>query len=146
MVYLTSICYNGIKKMKKKIKPSSAKAKGRKLQQWVAKQISKITGLPHGKDEVIESREMGQTGVDIKLYGTAKEKFPFSVECKWQETWKLPSFIKDAKDNQIEGTDWLLFMTKNRYDVVVVMDANAFLDLYEQYLTLVFGVNHKLNK
>ena len=124
--------------MKKRIKISSAKAKGRKLQQWVAKKISEITGLPCGKDELIESREMGQTGVDIKLYGDAKEMFPFSVEAKYQETWSLPAWIKDAKDNQAKGTDWLLFIKKNFHEEIVIMDAVAFFDLYEQYIQFVF--------
>jgi hypothetical protein len=131
---------------KKRIKISSSKAKGRKLQQWTAKQISKITGLPCGKDEVIESREMGQTGTDIKLYGLAKEKFPFSVECKCQETWSVPAWIKQAKENKIKGTDWLLVFKKNFHEEIVVMDASVFFDLYEQHLTMLFGKNHKLNK
>lgn len=132
--------------MSKKIKISSCKAKGRRLQQWVAKKISEITGLPCGKDELIESREMGQIGTDIKLYGEAKEKFPFSVECKYQETWSLLKWIKDAKDNKIKGTDYLLFIKKNRHEEIVVMDAKSFFDLYEQYLMMLFGKNHKDKK
>ena len=125
--------------MKKRIKTSSAKAKGRRLQQWIAKRISDITGLPYGKDEVIESREMGQSGVDVKLYGDAKEMFPFSVEAKAQETWSIPAWIKQAKDNQLKDTDWLLFATKNHFDKVVIMDADVFFDIYEQYIEFVFG-------
>jgi len=127
------------------MKTSSAKAKGRRLQQWVAKQISKITGLPCGKDEVIESREMGQAGTDVKLYGLAKEKFPFSVECRNRETWSIPAFVEDAKKYKEKGTDWLLFVTKNRYGNLVVMDAEVFFDIYEQHLNMLFGKDHKLN-
>lgn len=63
------------------ISVKSRKAKARRLQQWVAQKISDITGIECGKDEDIESREMGQSGVDIKLRGDAKYMFPFSVEC-----------------------------------------------------------------
>ena len=131
-------------KNKKTIKISSAKAKGRKLQQWVAKKISEVTGIPCGKDCLIESREMGQCGVDVKLYGNAKEKFPFSVESKWQETWGLPAFVKQAKENKIKGTDWLLFLKKNRHEEIVVMDAKAFFDIWGQYLNMLYGHDHKV--
>jgi len=125
--------------MKKRIKVSSAKAKGRRLQQWVAKQISNITGIICGKDELIESREMGQAGTDIKLYGKAREMFPFSVECKYQETWAIPTWIKNAKVNQIKGTDWILFVKKNRHEAIAIMDAEIFFSLYEQILANIYS-------
>ena len=131
---------------KKRIKISSGKNKGRKLQQWAAKQISKITGLAYGRGELIESNPMGQPGTDIKLYAIAKEKFPFSVECKWQETWSIPAWIEQAKENQVKGTDWLLIIKKNHYKETVVMDAKIFFDIYDQYLMMLYGKNHKLNK
>jgi hypothetical protein len=121
-----------------KITPQSAKAKGRRLQKWVAKKISEVTKIPHGKDELIESREMGQAGSDIKLYGKAKEMFLYSVECKFQETWSVPKWIKDAKKNQAKGSDWLLFMKRNHHEEVVVMDAAAFFDLYEQLIQTIW--------
>ena len=116
------------------MKTSSAKAKGRKLQQWVAGKISKITNRPYGKDKEIRSREMGQSGVDVPLFGKAQEMFPFSVECKNQQTWSIPAWIKDAKYNQEDGTDWLLVVKKNRHEEIVVMDARAFFDFYEQLI------------
>ena len=81
---------------------------------------------------------MGQAGVDIKLYGKAKEMFPFSVECRNQETWSIPKWIKDAKKNQAKGTDWLLVIKRNRHEEVVVMDAKAFFDLYEQLIQTIW--------
>jgi hypothetical protein len=127
--------------VKKRIQVSSVKGKARRLQNWVAEQVSKITGIPWGKDKLIQGREMGQSGTDLKLYGEAKEKFPFSVECKYQETWSVPSWIKQAKENRIESTDWLLFVKRNRHEEIVIMDAKAFFDLYEQYIQFVFGTN-----
>jgi hypothetical protein len=116
------------------IKPSSAKAKGRSLQQWTCQKISDLTGLPWGKDELIASREMGQSGVDVRLIGEAKEKFPYSVECKYQESWALSAWIEQAKANQMDGTDWLLVLRKNRMKPVVVMDAEAFFRLLQSQL------------
>ena len=111
------------------ISVSSRKGKGRQLQQWVAKKISYLIELPWGKDEQIASREMGQSGVDIRLVGEAKELFPWSVECKRQESWGVHSWILHAQTNQMSGTDWLLIAKRNRQDAVVILDADAFFDI-----------------
>lgn len=114
---------------KRRIKISSAKAKGRKLQQWACEQISLLLGIPWGKDELIAPREAGQTGTDVRLIGEAKARFPFSIECKAHESWSLHAWISQAKANQAEGTYWLLIAKRNREDPVVVMDAKGFFDL-----------------
>jgi len=119
----------GMKRNKKRITPSSAKAKGRFLQQWACRKISGLLDIPWGKDELIASREAAQSGTDVRLIGEAQERFPFSVECKWQETWNLPAWIRQAKDNQKEGTNWLIICKKSRQDPVVVMDADLFFDI-----------------
>ena len=129
---------------KRKISVSSAKAKGRLLQNFVAQKVSEVTGIKWGKDELIQGREMGQSGVDVKLYGVAKEKFPYSVECKNQQAWSVPSWIKQAKANQQPGQDWLLIMTRNHFPTVVCMEVDAFFDLYDQYLALLWGKDHKI--
>ena len=115
---------------------SSRKAKGRHLQKYVAKRISEITGIASGKDEMIASREMGQSGSDVRLIGKAKKLFPFSIECKYQETWSVPAWIQQAKKNWKRKTDWLLFMRKNRHEEIVCMDAEAFFKFYKEYLNL----------
>lgn len=117
------------KKKKKQIQPSSAKAKGRALQQWTCQRISDLLSLPWGKDELIASREASQTGTDVRLIGDAKRGFPFSVECKWQETWNVPGWIAQAKNNQEDGTDWLLICKRSRSEPVVIMDAEKFFEL-----------------
>jgi len=117
------------------MKASSAKAKGRRLQQWVCHMISWATGHPWGKDECIASREMGQSGTDIRLVGSVRQVFPFSSECKWQETWDIPAWIRRAEanlENDMRG--WLLFVKKNRMDTVVVMDAWMFFDIWRIHL------------
>ncbi len=121
---------------KKKITIQSAKAKGRKLQQWTANMISRVTHLPWGKDEMIASREMGQSGVDVRLIGTAKMLFPFSVECKAQEKWSIHEWIKQAQDNEMENTVWLLVAKRNHEKPIVVMDAERFFMMWSQVLTM----------
>ena len=112
-----------------RIRVSSAKAKGRRLQQWVCERVSGLTGLPWGADRPIESRPMGQAGSDIRLDREAAELFPFAVECKYQETWSVPAWVKQARKNTPEGRDWLLFMKRNRFDPVVVLDAEVFFEI-----------------
>lgn len=108
------------------IKVKSAKAKGRKAQQYVAEQISRITGIPWGKDELIRSREGSQSGVDVVLLGEAKELFPFSCEVKSQKRLDISGWIRHAKANQLEDTDWLLFCKRSREEPIVIMEAEAF--------------------
>lgn len=114
------------------MKTSSKKAKGRRFQQEVCARISEAIKLPWGPDQPIESRGMGQNGVDIRLDQEALSLFKFSVETKNQETWSVPAWIQQAKSNQKEGTDWLLMCTKNRMKdptAVVIMDIDTFFRL-----------------
>lgn len=113
---------------------SARKAKGRKFQQQIMKRISDLLDIPCGKDELIASREMGQQGVDIRLIGKALELFPFSCEAKNQESWSIHKFIKQAKENLIKGTDWLLFCKRNREKPIVILDAESFFRLYKKIL------------
>jgi len=117
---------------KKGIKISSRKAKGRNLQKYIATKISELLGIPWGKDELIRSREMGQSGTDIVLIGEAGKRFPYSIECKNQEKWDLAAYVEQAKSNQKKGTDWLLFIKRNREKPIVVMDVEVLFNLFKQ--------------
>lgn len=116
------------------IKISSRKAKGRRLQQWVAKNISEIIGIPVKKDGEIESRIMGQSGTDIILRGKAKDLFFFATECKAQESWAIHDWIKQAKSNVGDFKTWLLFCKRNNENPVVVMEADYFFEMYKLIL------------
>jgi hypothetical protein len=122
------------KRVYKGISIAARKAKGRRLQQLVAKRLSKITGIPYGVDEDISSREMGQKGTDVKIRGHARDVLPYSIECKNQEKWNVFKDMEQAKDNTLEGTDWLLFYMRNRVKPVVMMDAELFFCLLDKTL------------
>jgi len=107
-------------------KVSSRKNKGRKLQQWVAQKVSELTGFEYGKDKPIESRPMGQSGPDLRLDSNVLYKFPFSIECKNQENWKMHQWIDQAQKNRLPNTDWLLVCKRNQKNPVVIMDAEVF--------------------
>lgn len=79
---------------------------------------------------MIASREMGQSGTDVRLIGEAKKDFPFSIECKNQESWAVHSWIDQARSNQEKGTAWLLIAKRNRSKPVVIMDADEFFNLF----------------
>jgi hypothetical protein len=117
---------------RKRIRPQSAKAKGRCLQQWVCKKISELTGHSWGQDEPIESRPMGQPGTDIRMESHVRKAFPFSVECKFQESWSVHSWVEQAKVNQGKDTAWLLVCKRSRKDPVVIMDANTFFKILQK--------------
>ena len=70
------------------MKPSSAKAKGRKLQQWVVDKLVAILGFD---PEDLESRPMGSSGEDVIMGVQSRKQFPYSIECKNQQAvnvWK----------------------------------------------------------
>ena len=111
---------------------ASRKSKGRNLQKWICEQISNLTGFEWGKDKPIESRPMGQSGCDVRLEKQVLDVFKFSIEAKNQEKWAIPQWIDQAKENQMENTDWLLFVKRNRYDPIVILDAKAFFKILKQ--------------
>lgn len=120
---------------------SSRKAKGRSLQKWVCQQISELTNFPWGKDQPIESRNMGQTGCDVRLERQVLEQFPFSVECKRQEKWSVPNWIRQTKENQMPNTDWLLIIRSSRQEPIIAMDAKAFFRLLNLQKTFKNNLN-----
>jgi len=77
---------------------------------------------------------MSQSGTDIRLIGKALELFRFSVETKAQENTSIHAWIKQASENQIPGTDWLLFFKRSRSKPIVCMDAETFFKIYKELL------------
>lgn len=114
------------------MKISSRKAKARQLQQWAAKKISRLIKLEYGVDQPIASREMGQSGTDVRLLPEALERFPWSVECKRQENMSVPSWIKQAQSNLLPHTDWLLICKRNREKPIIILDADVFFEVLKR--------------
>ena len=120
--------------VKKTISIASRKQKGRKLQQWIAQKISELLDIPVEKDGEIESRPMSQSGTDVILRGQAADMFRFSVEAKFQESLSIPAWIRQAKENEKEETDWLLICKRSREKPIAILDAEAFFRLCEKAL------------
>ena len=71
---------------------------------------------------------MGAGGEDVVMARAARQKFPFSIECKNCERLN----VWDAYDQAIANSgdyEPLLVMKKNRKKPLVVMDAEAFIKL-----------------
>ena len=120
---------------KKRIAVSSAKSKGRRLQQLICKKISELTGIEWGKDCAIESRPMGQCGADVRMETSVLKLFPFATECKYQESWSIYQWMKQAvaAQKRMPGTSWVLFVRKNdmKPTSITVLDTNTFFRMLE---------------
>jgi hypothetical protein len=97
---------------------SSAKAKGRRLQQWVVERI--LRAFPALSDKDVVSVPMGVNDTDVRLSECAQKAFNFAVECKNTERLDLWSSIKQCENDKREGVPLLVFK-RNRSDVYCVL-------------------------
>ena len=107
------------------MKPSSAKAKGRKLQQWVRDLLLELADTCLSSDD-IRSTSMGARGEDVLLSPAARRMFPFSIECKSVKAAAVMRWYDQAKANTPEGSEPLVVIKENNKKPVVVVDAEYF--------------------
>ena len=112
------------------IKPSSAKAKGRKHQQWVRDQI--LGRFPKLEPDDVRSTGMGQNGEDIQLSPAARRLFPYSVECKSNKSFAIYKVMEQAEANCPKGAEPLAVIKADRQTPLVVLDASHFFDLLQR--------------
>ena len=105
------------------MKTSSAKNKGRTLQKWVVEKLIEAFNI-HSED--IKSCSMGACGEDVVMSRAAREKFPFSVECKNTERLNVWEAYEQAKNN-CNGYEPIVVMKKNHKKPLVVVDAEFFI-------------------
>ena len=110
------------------MKPSSAKAKGRSLQNWIRQRLIEELDI---HEEDIKTAVMGESGEDIIMARAAREKFPFSVEAKNVEKLNVWAAYEQASAN-CGDYEPLLIMKKNRKKPLVVMDADSFINLIKK--------------
>ena len=108
------------------MKTSSAKAKCRKLQQWV---VTKLIDILKLDAEDLESRPMGSQGEDVILGKQSRDAFPYSIECKNQEAVNVWKSYEQAQTN-CKGYEPLLVIKRNRSKPLVVIDAESFMKLH----------------
>lgn len=107
------------------MKTSSAKAKGRNLQNYVADAIR--VKFPEFGMEHVRPAIMGESGVDIHLYGDLQTLFPFSIECKNQEALNIWAAWKQSETNTMNGTHTALVIKRNRIKPLIVLDFDDFI-------------------
>ena len=111
-----------------KMKVGSGKAKGRRLQQWMRDLLIEKLDI-HPED--IESRPMGSQGEDLIMSRAAREKFPFSIEAKNQESLNVWRAWEQALANSGKY-DPILVIKKNNVKPLVVVDAEYFVNLIKE--------------
>ena len=104
----------------------SAKAKGRRLQQWVRDKLIEMLDI-HPED--IESRSMGAGGEDLIMARAARQKFPHSIECKNVEKLNIWDAYEQASAN-CGDYEPIVIMKKNGKKPLVVVDAEYYIQLF----------------
>lgn len=109
------------------MKTSSAKAKGRRLQQHVAQRLRAVYQLP---EEDVRSTSMGTQGCDIQLSAAALARIPFAIECKNVEALNVWKAFEQARENARSAASPMLVISRNRTEPLVVLDFEDFLRLW----------------
>ena len=111
-----------------KVKTQSAKAKGRRLQQWVRDLLIEKLDI-HPED--IESRSMGAGGEDLIMARAARQRFPYSIECKNQESINVWKSYEQAQENS-KDYEPVVVLKRNNTKPLVLVDAEYFVKLHEK--------------
>ena len=109
------------------MKTSSAKAKGRNLQNLVRDKLRSIFLGKVLEEDDIKSQTMGMTGEDIVLSPAAKKIIPYSFECKNVEKLNIWNALEQAESN-CEGRTPVLVFKRNRSKVYVAIELDSWLD------------------
>jgi hypothetical protein len=112
------------------MKPRSAKNKGKRLQNKVRDLILEKFNSKLEPDDV-RSITMGDAGEDILLSPAARRLFPFSVECKAQESLSIWSALQQAESNAGKHTPLVIFK-RNRSKTYAVLEFKELLKLLDE--------------
>lgn len=105
----------------------SKKAKGRKLQQKIQKDIIETFNL---SENDVRSTSMGASGCDILLSDAARALFPYAIECKAQEKLSIPAWWQQTSENaEKEQLTPLLVFKQSRKKPLVCLRWEDFLSL-----------------
>ena len=113
------------------MKTQSAKAKGRRLQQWFRDLLIERLDV-HPED--IESRSMGAAGEDIMMARSARNIFPLSIECKNQQSVNIWKSYEQAEENSGDYEP-IVFLKRNNTKPLVLVDAEYFVELHKKNST-----------
>ena len=106
------------------MRPQSAKAKGRRLQQETRDAI--LAAFPGLHPDDVRSTSMGASGEDLLLSPAAREMVPFSIECKNVESLNIHKAIEQASGRKYPP---LVVFRKNNTPAYVALPFDRFLTL-----------------
>lgn len=109
---------------KGRISVQSAKAKGRRLQQWVRDQI--LANSSSLEPDDVKSTSMGAGGEDVQLSPAARKQWPLSVECKAKKAFAFYKDYEQATANCPSGSEPILVCKGDRKKPMVIVDAEWF--------------------
>jgi len=110
------------------MKTSSAKQKGRLLQQWVVAELLKR--YPQLTDKDLRSCPMGSHGEDVVMSQFAKEEMPATFECKSLAKIAVYNYYEQCKKHG-DGEP-VVIIKQNGCAPLAVVDAELFFDLMAQ--------------
>jgi hypothetical protein len=122
------------------MKPQSAKAKGRKFQQWVRDAILYEFSTFLYFDDV-RSTSMGAGGEDILLSPRARRMFPYSIECKHRAAIAVYKDYEQASANAGEHEP-VVFIKQNGSKPLAIVDAKYFIATEAQLQTISMKVTN----
>lgn len=103
------------------MKTSSAKAKGRRLQNFISEQFNSwLNGMTGTRPAI-----MGESGMDVKVEGVFRPLIPWSVEAKNTEKINIWAALAQAEANAGDGIPIVVFK-RNRQDPQVAMSWATF--------------------
>jgi hypothetical protein len=109
------------------MKTSSAKAKGRRLQDAVVDSLyNKYKILREGD---IKPAIMGESGRDVKLSPAAEDIIPFDIECKNQETTSVWAWMKQAEENVKGDRIPLVIFKRNHSKTYALLEWETLLEI-----------------
>ena len=108
--------------------PSSARAKGRRLQQFVRDVLLKT--FPSLEKDDVRSTAMGQGGEDVQLSPAARKLIPYQIECKNKARAQVSTWYAQASGHG--DHEPLLVVKQDGSDPLAVVSFKHFVSLLEK--------------
>jgi len=112
------------------MKTSSAKAKGRRLQQQIRDMMYELA--PWLEEDDVRSTSMGASGEDLLLSPAARRTFPVTVEAKNVERINIWAAIRQAETHATKGVTPVVIFSRNRCGTYACVPAYELLSLYSR--------------
>lgn len=112
---------------RKRMRPQSAKAKGRRFQQWCAERFKQRLPQLTGND--VRSLSMGAAGDDLILSPAAQRLLPYGFEMKNVETLSLWATLRQVQKRRDDDLTPCVVARKNRTHPVAIVPFGHLLTL-----------------